>query len=192
MTLPDRRELFGIASKPSSEVQRFLTEKPNARWQECLSYLLDNWPQAVNGRIEYLIEGGVAVKLLHPQRQEPGDVDVVSRDANMELAFRGSKRFGVKHLSLWYATRLWPYNTQAFESNSGLFLLDLHQVTEFQGREVLILNPLALAVSKTMEYARNEKRGKDILDLRLLNQDPKKIQELIDRIKAAYSQTKND
>lgn len=57
---------------------------------------------------------------------------------------------------------------------------------QFGQRALLILNPLALAVSKTLRYVGRDPRGKDLEDLRLLGQDSREVQAVIDRIKTAY------
>lgn len=184
---PEGRNLFQIIVKePSSEVKRFLVENPIPDWRTSLVYVLDNWPQATAGRINYLVEGGVAIKLLFPERSEPQDLDIVTQNPAIDTNFQGSKRFDVKTLQDWFAFRLPPYNRRAFETEPGRFLMDMHQAVYFEGRELLILNKLGLAVSKSLRWAGGEKREKDIQDLRFLNQDPQNIQGVIDRMKQAY------
>lgn len=175
-----------VPSVPSERVLGFLKEHPQVSWQESLEFLLDYWQQVVEGRVQYLVEGGVAVKLLYPQRQEPNDVDVVTRSINMAGEFNGARRIDVKPVSFWYASRLLPDNGNAFDPTNGAFLLDMSQEVQFGQRSLFILNPVALAVSKTLRYHNRDPREKDLEDLRLLDQDPQKVQNVIDRIKASY------
>lgn len=179
---------FLIPEKPSAEVQRFLADNPEASWRESLGYVLTHWPQVRDGNVDYLIEGGVAVKLLFEERQEPLDVDILTRSQEMEKNFRNSRKFDVKSLSFWYSARLYPYNVNALNNVAeGDFLFDMNQKVTFDGRDVLILNPLGLAVSKTLRYGDRDPRAIDVSDLELLDQDPAKIQEVIERIAATLS-----
>ncbi|MBI2028602.1 MAG: hypothetical protein HYT07_03245 [Candidatus Levybacteria bacterium] len=186
MTSPERRTFINV--EPSEEVKRFLTENPNARWDQCLGYVLDHWPQVRDGKIDYLVEGGTALRLLFPQRQDPADVDILTRSQQMNKHFRNSRKFDVKHITDWYASRLHPYNSNAFDQEGGNFLFDMNQSVEFGNRKVLVLNSLGLAVSKTLRYLHRDLRKKDLRDLTLLNQDSTQIRQIIKKIKTIYPQ----
>lgn len=175
----ENHNLFLIPEEPSEAVGKFLKENPDAKWNDSLHFLLDHYQQVEDGRAKYLVEGGVALKLLFPSRQEPMDLDIVTRSGQMEKDFVNSRKFDVKSLSSWYAFRLPPYNIRSFDTDEGDFLLDMNQAIQFDNREVLILNPLALAVSKTLQYGSREPRQKDLDDLTLLNQDPQQIQAIV-------------
>ncbi len=66
-------ELFRLVPKPppSEFVSGYIKEHPNRTWQDNLIFLADNFPQVQNGQMQYFIEGGTAVKLLHPRRIDP-------------------------------------------------------------------------------------------------------------------------
>lgn len=180
-----------IHNNPSERVRKFLKENPEADWRICLNFLLDNWPQVVAGEVQYVIEGGTAVKLLFPQRGKPADVDVISRSEEMEEEFQGaSKKLDVKRIEFWLAVRVWPHNLRYFDSEKAEFLFTHTREVEFMGRELLVLNEIALAASKEMPYSGSRsKRPKDITDLELLRQDPLEVEKLINRIKSTRVDT---
>lgn len=194
MNLPTVEQQRGptfVPHKTSKEVQRFLRENLEANWGDCLDYVLNRWQQVSQGKIQYLIEGGVAIKILHPNRQEPRDVDVLTRSPRMERSFENAQKIDVKTVAHWFAFRLWPYNLSAFSTKPGEFLLEMNQEATFRDRKVFILSPLGLAVSKTLRYGNRPPRDKDVDDLRLLDQDPLEIQKIIDRIMGAYPRREN-
>lgn len=183
---PEHEKPFVVVAHPTREVQKFLRENPEVGWRNSLTFLLDRYPQVEKGRVIYLIEGGAAIRLLHPERQEPGDVDVITRSSKMARDFANAQKIDVKTVSVWFAHRLWPYNYRYFNPKPGEFLLDLNQIVNFEGREIVILNSLGLAASKMLAYGNRPPRDKDLEDLKLLKQDPARVQEVIDRIKIAY------
>lgn len=180
----EHHKAFMVPEEPSEMVRAFLKEHPDVKWEDSLRYVLDHYKQVEDGKVMYLVEGGAALKLLFPNRQEPGDLDIVTRSDQMQKDFSNSRSFDVKSLSLWYASRLHPHNPRAFDVDEGDFLMDMNQPVRFGDREVLILNPLALAVSKTLQYLSQESRQKDREDLTMLNQDPQQIQSIITRVQA--------
>lgn len=186
---PNSRTLL-IPHQPSKEVQEFLTQKPSPGWRDCLSYVLSHYPQVEDGAVNYLIEGGVAIKLLIPERQEPDDVDIITRDVDMSVDFRNSHRFDVKSLQTWYAHRLHPFNVSYFTDPAGGFVLDMHESVSFEGLRVLVMNRLALAVSKTMRYHNRSPREKDLGDLALLGQDANQVNEVIQKIQNLFPVSK--
>lgn len=190
MQPPENLKAFVIPLQPSAEVQRFLRENPQATWVECSGYLLDYYPQMLAGKVQYLIEGGTALRLLYPQRREPKDVDVLTRSRRMVEDFRNSRKFDVHDLAFWFGDRV--FHGRTLDPRQGEFLFDYNEQVDFQGRTVLTFSRLALAASKMMSfrempYPREHNRE----DLRLLNQDPQEVQALIARIRAAYTQSQH-
>ncbi len=178
-------ELFSPVPQPeptSDKVKKFIQENPSANWRECLEFLIDGWPQLVGGSVQYLIEGGAAVKLLFPERQEPEDIDVLTRNEDLKSQFQGNKKFGIKRLADWYVIKVRPFSHRSFDPSKAQFVFDHHERAEFNGRNVLILNRLGLSTAKSMHVLRD----KDVRDLILLNQDPAQVAAFAGRIRAAY------
>lgn len=173
---PERSRFRPLPAQPQSErVQRYVVEHGGDPWQNHLSWVLETFPQTVNGEIRYLIYAGSAIKLLYPQRPDPGDIDIVTRDESMAHEFppqRGSQPIDVKPIEVWLQRRRFTVNPRLIE-----FIFGEHQKVAFNEREVLIMTPPLLVVDKLLGSP--NKRDKDSRDIALLGVDEGQVLALI-------------
>jgi len=163
---------------PSDEVQRFLKENPVANWEESLVYLMDKYPQVKKEGVQWVVEGGAAVRLHNPHRQTPNDVDIISMNFKMKEEFSNSKRFDIKTLQDWFNLRDLEYTQE-----TGDLLLSNTQFIDFRGKPLLLLNPIALVVSKTISTHRHAlHRPEDKVDIELLSVNPQLVSTLTQQI----------
>ncbi len=162
MPIESRPEEQFKGYKPALRIARFIEQRPLPSWENALHFLLDNYPQIQDGRLRFVIDGSVGVKLHLPQRNpEPADIDLVTSSQTLVLEFANSKLFDAKFVKTWLAARGMP---QA----RGAHLWEMVEPLDFQGREVLVLNKLALAASKFLPYYGRTPRRSDEADLSLL------------------------
>ena len=169
-----------IPHLPSDRVRRFVNENPNAGWDGCLQFVLDNFPQVENGAIQWLVEGGVAVHFLRPSRTIPEDIDIITRSKKMVREFvNASPKLDVKTVEDWFRFRLLGHNQESEE-----FLFRNNTAVPFRNGKIYVLNPVALAASKTIPWGRSHvKRARDIEDIRILSVPEENVQEFIDQLK---------
>lgn len=158
-----------IVHPPHPAVAGFHKDNPHPTWEEMLSFLITNFPQMEDGRLLYVIGGGVAVHLLKPIRQTPDDVDLIYRDEDMWPKFNHLPAKSAKH---WLEAHRIPSNE---DNISTLFN---HSVqAEFNGKPVYILDQVALAFSKSVNSYVAPPRPKDLQDVELLGVSLAQIQE---------------
>lgn len=141
------------------EVRRFLEETPNPKWDEMLLFLADTFPQNPE-KPELLIEGGVAVHLLNPERQTPDDVDFIFRK---EEDVKEYNRLHGKSAKEWLSSR----RLSETEENAD-YLFSHFVPADFHGRKIYLLDKPALAYSKSVPYYNLPSRAKDPADVKHL------------------------
>lgn len=88
-----------VPHKPSENVSKYLKENPSADWKQALNFVLDNYPQIVDAKLVWILEGGAAVYLLNPSRADtPDDVDIVTKSEQMAKDFTNTLTFNVVRL----------------------------------------------------------------------------------------------
>lgn len=165
--MTDKRELIFQILPPGPEAQRFADLYPDATWQDGLTYFLDGFPQVVNGEVQWLLDGGIAIHLMHPSRKTPKDVDILTRSEDLPKRFSPSVRdhkniFDVKSLRLWMGLR----NLQYYSKHQELFFGE-YQTLDFQGHRIHAVKPTVLALGKT-QFWNNKPRDIDKSDISLL------------------------
>ena len=170
---PDLKQLFGPI-EPTELMKKFFQEHPEAKWNDALAFLLDSFPQVADGQVQYLIDGGTAVHLLHPEREEPLDVDIIVRSEEFKRNFVNARIVDPKTPKDWCSDHVIPYNEQIVEK-----IFALHVQIQFSGRTILIVCPEFLALSKSIPWrGKPQERAKEISDLKLLSVSTEMIQRL--------------
>jgi len=165
--------------QPCVEVKQFIVEHPEADWQECLTFLLDNFPQQINGEVQYIIEGGTATQLLAGERQkQPKDIDMILTKDGLEGKFVNSMKFDTKTLKQWFEMRGLIYTQEKRE-----FLLNQYIPVVLDGKQVLVLKPVILAVSKMLGYNGRSPRNIDVEDVESLSVSDEDVQQVINYLK---------
>jgi hypothetical protein len=145
-----------------------------------LRFFLNTFPQRdETGELNYVIEGGVAIKLLHPERSSPGDIDIIDLKGGLSSQIGPNTRwFNASTPTEWFASHNLVY------SKAGLdFLLQDLAEADFEGQRVTILNSRILAVTKVLQYKDRARRDKDVADLAILGFDQSDIESLALQLK---------
>lgn len=154
-----------IIKHPSEKVQAFLMENASQDWEQTLTYLLDNYPQHVDGKVVWVLSGGAAIHLRHPERAIPGDIDVITRSKQMAIDFQSSLVFDVKDTETWA-----DYHRVTYDETDLERLFGEASLVSFQNRRVIALTDTALAAEKSSWLGGEPpKRDKDITDLKILS-----------------------
>ncbi len=169
---PPQPDLHGPV-RPSADVERFIEEHPTADWRARLNFMIDRAPQMQEGAPVWLLEGGAAVHILHPQRRTPDDIDVISSSPDIAKAFIGADGFDVKGIGEWFTKRGIEPSVTAKEI---LFQHFIERIVD--GKSVYMLDPVALAVSSLLSHKGGKMRDKAFEDLRLLNPNPYEVRDL--------------
>jgi len=182
MAEEDKSKPTIVPPDPYSErIRMYFDEHLGEPWQNHLRFVLNTFPQIEDGQIQYLIYGGAAIHLLHPQRIEPKDVDVLTRNSAMIAEFPPHPEgppIDVHSIDRWLRDHQLPHNQELED-----FLFGQFQPVNFEGKEVLIMNPISLSWSKQNVLWGNLKRPKDSEDIRLLNVNPEEIKMFTEQIK---------
>lgn len=165
--------LFGPI-EPTPLIKEFLEKNPEAGWKETLNFLLDQFPQIVDGEIQYLIDGGTAVHLLCPERRTPKDIDILVKNEDFKTNFVNAKIIDAKTPKDWCSDHSVPYcdvlAEKIFTSSTPIV---------FGDKAVLIVSPSFLAISKTLPWrGKPQARQVDLQDLELLSVSDENIQQL--------------
>ena len=165
---------------PSDEVMRFLAENPGANWEDSLMYFVDRYPQIEDTKVQWIVEGGAAVRLHNQTRRTPNDIDIITRKSEVKDEFANAKGFDIKTVEDWFTLRGLDYTEE-----KGEILFSNVTTTELHGKQLLILNPPALVVSKTISTHRfAPQRPEDQADIDLLSANSQAVQSLIQSITA--------
>lgn len=166
---------MGLATpSPCPELVRFLEETPDFGWRQSLHFMLDHVPQIKDGDPQpvWLLESGAAIHLRYPQRQVPKDIDIVTRSGEVAYEYTVDG-FDIRHIREWFRPRGLRYSPESAEA-----LLAHYEAVDFDGRKVLTLDPVGLAVSKRLHFAWGELREKDLADIALIQADPQAVDAL--------------
>ncbi len=141
-----------------------------SEWQLQLNSLLDNFPQAPEGQVRYILEGGAAVNLLKPGKRliPPHDLDILSYEEALVDRLRSNNPswHDVHTIQDWFQFRGITYSVQG-----DAYLRHAHVRVGWNGHEIYVLAPQALAASKLCGYRGEEPRAKDLCDVLLLGND---------------------
>lgn len=167
---------------PPGQVGNFIKENPSGYWRDYLMFLLNTFPQVQDGKIQYLIEGGAAVFLYHPNSVRspfivPHDIDVVCKSRQLRDQFYPPITFDFKTLQEWLELRGMQYS-----EGGGELLLNCFDEVIFEARKILVLSPVALALSKSLPFLGYQQRFKDVSDLKILGVPSTEINDLKKRI----------
>lgn len=170
-----------VPLQPASEkVRHFLENEPGADWRKGTRFLVENFPQMKDDKIEYLIEGSAAISLLGFKRSaEPNDIDLLVAQTVTEDAFRNSKLFDAKIVQQWFEDRHLDFREDRAE-----FLMRSFLPVPYEGKNVLVLNPTLLACSKLLEFRKRHPREQDQDDIRLLHISQNSIDDAMRRLGA--------
>jgi hypothetical protein len=172
------RETVFVPQEPSIRVQAFLKENSSANWRDGITFLLGNYPQVVGDKIQWILDGSAAVKLYFPERDDPGDLDMVARNNDFVSEFSNSKLYDAKTIKYWLESRGFLFTEETAE-----LVLESNELVKFDGRELLVMDHVMLAVSKTISSHQNiPRRVKDTSDLELMRVNPVRIQEMIKKL----------
>ena len=166
----------------SERVQTYFAEHSGKNWQHHLTFLLDTFPQTSGGKLDFLIYGGTAIHLLHPARQDPADIDVVTRNDTIAAEFPlhpHAPVIDVHPIRMWLEAHGLP-NTRTLQE----FLFQRNMPIEFEGRHIWIIDPLALTFSKQRSPGARANREKDKTDIELLSVDASELQNFYSQIEA--------
>ncbi len=166
--------------KPFDYYVQFKEQHPNPTWEEYLQFFLDTFPQYDSeGKLIYLIEGGTAIKLLHPERDNPTDIDILDlRGGLYEKIGPNTAWFNSDTLEQWFSAR----TLKPTESAKQMLIEDSLQV-DFKGKAITIMNPRTIAMTKVLPYRDRELREKDIADVKILGYPNQEIQEMAQKFK---------
>ncbi len=170
---PDLQQLFGPI-KTTELMKEFFRENPEAKWDAALEFLLQRFPQIMDGKVQYLIDGGTAVHILHPEREDPLDVDILVRSDEFKVKFVNARVIDAKSIKDWCTDHGIPYNEEMDEK-----ILSLYTEVDFHGQKVLIAKPDFLALSKSIPWrGKPQQRQKETDDLRLLSVSQETLEQL--------------
>lgn len=163
---------------PQSElIKQFKEKNPEANFDDKLEFLINNFPQVDGNGVNYLVEGGAAIELLTPgSRGASFDIDLISPTTDISEALVNSGIFDVKSPQQWLEFR----GLEATKRNQDMLMSSFTRV-EKGGKEVLILSPDMLALSKQLPYSNREPRDKDLEDFKILNIGQEDIDEAINK-----------
>ena len=155
-------------------MKEFFREHPEAKWKDALNFLLEKFPQITDGQIQYLIDGGAAVHLLHPEREEPKDIDILVRAEDLKENFSNALIIDAKTIKDWCANHDVPYSADIEEK---IFSLGVN--LNIDGRGIVIASPAFLALSKLLPwFGKSRRREKDASDLKILSVSPGDLDRL--------------
>ncbi|MBI2337722.1 hypothetical protein HYU95_00915 [Candidatus Daviesbacteria bacterium] len=182
MTEEDKSKPTVVPPDPYSErIRMYFDEHLGKPWQNHLRFVLNTFPQIEKGQIQYLIYGGAAIHLLNQQRIKPKDIDVLTRNSAMAAEFPPHPEgppIDVHSIDRWLQDHQLPYDQKLVD-----FLFEQFQPVSFEGREVLVMSPVAQVWSKQNVLWGNLKRPKDLEDIQLLNVNPEKVRIFAEQIK---------
>ena len=163
---------------PPEPVRTFLLDHDYGKWKEYVNFLVDNFPQVQNGRVQYLIEGGAAIHLHMPNTRrdlfmKPHDIDVVCRSKELKNQFWPPITFDLKTVEEWFEFRSIKHTDERAN-----ILLSSSTSLVCGSREVLVLNKAALSLSKKLPFLGFRQRLKDTMDIKALEVPDEEIRTL--------------
>jgi hypothetical protein len=162
--------------KPFDYYLLFKEEKPNPTWEEYLNFFLNTFPQHdAEGKLNYLIEGGTVIKILHPERSTPTDIDVLDLKGGLyDKIGPNTAWFNADTLDQWFVAR----SLKPSEAAKHMIVQDPVQLT-VSDKSVTVMNPRVIAMTKLLPYRGRPLREKDIADFKILNYPESEIQEMV-------------
>ncbi len=179
--MKEKNDCFTPMQPASKKARAFIESEPTADWKRSLSFLLENFPQIKEEKIDYIIEGGAAISLLgHHRTNEPKDIDLIVARQDLADDFQNSEKFDAKTLKEWFAQR-----GLDFTRERGEFLLASSTIVQHEGKKVLVLNPNLLACSKLLEFRGRKPRIQDTEDLAFLGVSKEVVEETMKELGAS-------
>lgn len=164
--------------RPADDVTQFLKEHPTADALTSLHFLLDYYPQRRDGEIQWLLDGGTVVHLLHPDVRPQGhDLDMITKNSSISRPFVNSRYFDAKPIDIWCKAKGIALTDEVVQKVFGS-----PEEVSVEGRAVLTVPLDVLAASKLLPYFGQESRVKDLSDIQLLGLPEGRIQEIVHQL----------